>query len=306
MSFPADLRAPPTPWVIEVVLPFGALEPFETELAPFGFACTLFEHGPPPLWAVQVLCAEPPDDAELKTALTVAGAAAGVAAPTVKVSRLPDTDWVAHTNRLLSPVDAGRFHVFGRHCAGMAPPGSWPLLVEAGQAFGTGRAPSTLGCLLAIDALRKRRRFRRVLDLGTGSGILAMAAGRAWPARIVASDIDPVAAQVATDNVRQNGLAARVNVRHAPGLRDRRIAAGAPYDLIMANILARPLASLAVPLSRLLAPGGTLVLSGLLGRDEREVLARYRLRGLALDRRIALQGWHTLLLRSRSRCGIGE
>ena len=301
MTFPADLRAPPSPWTIEVAVPYGALEPFETELAPFGFACTLFEQAPPPLWTVQVLCTEPPDGGEVNDALAVAAQAAGIPVPRVAIDRLPATDWVAHTNLLLSPISAGRFHIYGRHCAGRAPAGSWPLRIEAGQAFGTGRAPSTLGCLLAIDALRKRRRFRRVLDLGTGSGILAMAAGRAWSARIVASDIDPVAARVAVENARQNGLAIRVSVRCAPGLRDRRITAGAPYDLIVANILARPLAGLAVPLSRRLAPGGVIVLSGLLGRDEREVLARYRLRGLALDRRIALQGWHTLLLRSRSR-----
>lgn len=301
MTFPADLRAPPAPWTIEVAVPYGALEPFETELAPLGFVCTLFEHAPPPLWTVQVLCAEPPDDGEVNDALAVAAQAAGIPVPRAAIDRLPATDWVAHTNRLLSPVSAGRFHIYGRHCAGMAPAGSWPLRIEAGQAFGTGRAPSTLGCLLAIDALRRRRKFRRVLDLGTGSGILAMAAGRAWPARIVASDIDLIAARVAAENARQNGLATRVSVRCAPGLRDRRITAGAPYDLIVANILARPLASLAVPLRRRLAPGGWVVLSGLLGRDEREVLARYRLRGLALDRRIALQGWHTLLLRSRSR-----
>jgi ribosomal protein L11 methyltransferase len=218
------------------------------------------------------------------------------------VEHLPATDWVTLSQSGLTPVSAGRFHVATAAHAHERRAGQIGLVVEAGLAFGTGQHATTHGCLAAIDRLARMRRFENVLDLGTGTGVLAMAAAKRWPRAVVtASDIDPVSVRVARANIRANGLisgvgAGRIDVFAAIGMRDARLVARGPYDLIVANILAAPLVELAGPVAAALAPGGIVVLAGLLDTQAVKVSAAYQARGL---RRMSTSGgeWPTLVLR---------
>jgi ribosomal protein L11 methyltransferase len=171
-----------------------------------------------------------------------------------------------------------------------------------GLAFGSGEHATTRGCLLALDDLARRRRLRRVLDLGCGSGVLAIAAAKTWPARVLAADNDPVAVAVAAENAALNGVADRVRVVESDGYRHPAIGAGGPYDLILANILADPLRGFARDLARRLAPGGAAVLSGIVDHQVRPVVLAHRPYGLRLRRTIAIGPWATLVLgRTRGR-----
>ena len=176
------------------------------------------------------------------------------------------------------------------------PAGAVALEIDAAEAFGTGEHPSTSGCLLALDRLARRRRLSRPLDIGTGSGVLAIAAAKTLHRPVLASDIDCAALRVAARHVRRNGLAGRVRLVCAPGYRSRALRRS-KYDLVFANILARPLARMAPDLKRALAPGGVAVLSGLLRRQEPLVLSSHRSQRLSLERRLVIDGWSTLVLR---------
>jgi ribosomal protein L11 methyltransferase len=235
-------------------------------------------------------------DADLEVRLRLAAAGAGGRLLNIVEERLPERDWLAENRCAFPPVRVGRFFVHGSHWQGRKPPGVIAIEIDAATAFGTGEHQSTAGCLLALDALAKRRRFRRPLDIGTGSGILAIAAAKALHRRVLASDIDPEAARVARHHRCRNGLAGDVQVICAPGYRSRAVRRR-QYDLIFANILARPLALMARDLARSLAPGGTAILAGLLRRQEPRVLSPHRLQALVLDRRLVIDGWSTLVLR---------
>ena len=242
------------------------------------------------------IAARPLPRAEIVAAVSVAAAMVGIEGPEIAVERLPDIDWLEHSLRSFPPIDAGRFHLRGSHIKAPRPAGRITLVVDAGAAFGSGEHASTKGCLLALDALLKHRHFTNALDMGCGSGVLALAAARALPLRVLATDIDANAADIAGANARRNGAALRVRTAASDGYKSRRVAQRAPYDLIMANILARPLARMAAPLSRHLAPRGIAILSGLLRRQERSVLAAHRAHGLALLARVRLGDWTTLVV----------
>ncbi|MBV8682466.1 MAG: 50S ribosomal protein L11 methyltransferase [Caulobacteraceae bacterium] len=208
---------------------------------------------------------------------------------------LADADWLAMALSGLPPVRAGRFFIFGVHDRGRVPPNTVNLRIEAGAAFGTGHHGTTVGCLIAYDALLKANRYPRVLDVGTGTGVLAIAADRTGSAVTVGTDIDPVSVRIARENAHVNHAASRF-VR-ANGLRNAMVRAHAPYDLVFANILARPLVSLAQDIRGALKPGGVAILSGLLRSQARMVLAAYRSRGFVLERRIGRDAWATLVVR---------
>jgi ribosomal protein L11 methyltransferase len=219
--------------------------------------------------------------------------------PSGVISTLPDTDWVKHSLEGLAPVVAGRFFLHGSHDRERRRHGGVPFEIDAGTAFGTGHHGTTAGCLLALDAILKRRRPERILDLGCGTGVLAIAAALAAKRKTLASDIDPEAVRVTELNAKLNSVAPLLQSVTAPGLKHTRIAHGAPYDLIFGNILARPLISLAQGLTSILAPGGNLVLSGLTRDQARWVLAAYRNRGLIPTHTLLLSNWATLILASK-------
>lgn len=220
--------------------------------------------------------------------------------PPFAVETVPDLNWVAISQAALPPVHAGRFTIHGSHDKGRVAHGPNAILIDAGEAFGTAHHATTLGCLLAIDRLTRAQSFDSVLDLGCGSGVLAIAAAKAMPhARIIAADMDPQSVKVATENVRLNGVAGRIALVVASGTGNPKVRCRAPFDLFIANILAGPLIRLAPSISRSVATGGTLVLSGILIPQAPEVLATYQAHGFALRRHDRLTGWSTLTLERR-------
>lgn len=216
------------------------------------------------------------------------------------LEKLPEANWVVRSQAGQTPVDAGRFHVFPGHRAGEARPGQIALRIEASLAFGTGQHATTAGCLLILDRLARQRRLGKVLDLGTGSGVLGIAAARAdRSARVTATDIDPVAIRVARRHARKN-LAQGIKFGVGAGLGATIIRRAAPFDLVFGNILAGPLIALAEGLSHMVRPGGLLVLAGLLHGQEREIRAAYGARGFRLVQRIP-GDWPVLLMAQRGR-----
>jgi ribosomal protein L11 methyltransferase len=212
----------------------------------------------------------------------------------VSVQKLDDKDWVAESLAGLPAVYAGRFVVAGAHELAKAGPGKFPVWIEAGPAFGTGHHGTTKGCLEALDQELKRRRPARVLDIGTGSGVLAIAAVKAGADFALGTDLDAESIRIANENAKNNRAGRRLKLLHAAGAGNHAIRAGAPYDLVLANILAKPLVGLAPEIARLVKPGGRIILSGLLTHQEPQVRAAYSGQGLHLAGRRRLNGWSTL------------
>ena len=281
-------------WRIGLVAPADALPAFEAALAEFGGALVSDapEAGDPV--ALQLYLTEEPARERVTALLAAASLAAGIAFPGFDIERLPETDWVAASREALPAIRAGPFYLYGAHVSAPPPAGSIPVLIEAGAAFGTGRHESTRGCLLALGDLAEERRIARALDMGCGSGVLAIAIAKLWACPVAAVDNDAGAVRAARDNAAANGVGGLVRARLGEGFGGAAIARGAGFDLIVANILAAPLRAMAPALLRHLAPGGAVVLSGLLADQEREVLDGYA--PLALRRRIALGDWVTLVL----------
>ncbi len=259
----------------------------------------------PDAWQFTAYFAERPDPALVKRITALFSSAADI-----NVAPLPEQNWTILSQRGLEPVRAGRFLVHTVAHRDAIRPGDIALSIEAGLAFGTGQHATTHGCLMAINRLARRQQFRRIADIGTGSGVLALAAARQWrKASVIASDIDPVSIAVTLDNLRLNGVTpgrrpGSIDAVVAKGINHRRLVPAVRYDLIVANILAPPLIDLSLDLSRLLAPGGVLLLAGLLRSQMVRVRAAYRKHGLvpiiALNDRPLRQHrrgeWPTLVL----------
>ena len=232
-------------------------------------------------WVLTAYFAEQPDDGTVAQIVALFPSASNVA-----VSELEEQDWTTLSQRDLKPVRAGRFLVHTADHADAVRPGDWALQIEAGLAFGTGQHATTHGCLEAIARLGKSRRFNNIADIGTGTGVLAMAALKQQrKARCIASDIDPIAIDVTAENLALNhfvagACAGRMALAVAPGLAAPALNNRAPYDLVLANILAPPLIALARDLSAVIAPGGVLVMAGLLHHQQRAVANAYRRHGL--------------------------
>ncbi|MBI3515693.1 MAG: 50S ribosomal protein L11 methyltransferase, partial [Proteobacteria bacterium] len=226
--------------------------------------------------------------------------AAGVARPVCHIQPLPPVDWLAQNRRDFPIQSIGRFIILGSHHDELRPPaGRIALTLDAASAFGSGEHATTRGCLAALDRLAKRRRVRRPLDLGCGSGILTLAIAKLWHRPVRAADIDPESVRVALANAAANGVARFVKVARSDGYRAPLVRSGRPYDVIVSNILAQPLVKFARPLKRHLAPGGVAILSGLLVVQEAQVVAAHRRQGLALSARRRRDGWSTLEFRRR-------
>jgi len=274
----------------------GLMEVFETGET----AVAVFEEMG--AWIVEIYFERPPDQDAVRA--LVGNLAGNAVHERIVFTTVVVRDWVAHSLQGLAPVAAGRFVIHGAHHRNCVPPNRIGIEIEAALAFGTGHHGTTRGCLLALDRILNRRRPRRILDVGTGTGVLAIAAARATRRPVLAGDIDAVSVLVARDNARLNHVGALVEIIQANGLSDRRMRARAPFDLVFANILLDPLELLAKPIRRLAAPGARIVVSGLLPGHANAVLAAYRALGLVLERRILLDGWATLiLLRPAARVG---
>ncbi len=252
-------------------------------------------------WQVAIYFGAAPDREAVRA--VVASAAGREAAQALTFARVKTPDWVRESLAGLAPVAAGRFVVHGAHDRAGIPVNRVGIEIEAALAFGTGHHGTTRGCLLALDDLCKspprERRSWRILDLGTGSGILAIAAARALRRRVLATDVDAGAARVARANARLNRTGAMLEVVKADGVTAGSVRQGAPFDLVFANILLDPLQRIAAPLRKLLAPNARVIVSGLLAPQANAAMAAYR--PLVLERRIDLDGWTTLVLARRTR-----
>ncbi|MBW7921557.1 MAG: 50S ribosomal protein L11 methyltransferase [Rubellimicrobium sp.] len=285
---PVHVAMTTTPGQAQAEALAGALE--DIDPAPYAVGVTEIEDGSG-RFEVGAHFETPPD------AVTLDLLAAAHGARPFAVSEVPDIDWVAHVRRELSPVVAGRFFVHGSHDADKVPDGAEPLLIEAAMAFGTGHHGTTLGCLRALERMAARGETpARIADIGAGTAVLAMAAARVWPGAVLASDIDPVAVEVAQANAAANGLADRILCIEAAGFDHPDIAARAPFDLVFANILKGPLIALAPDMASRVAPGGKVILSGILVEQADEVAAVYVRSGFNQLEREDIGDWATLVL----------
>ena len=244
-------------------------------------------------WCVEASFSQMPDEATLKEFVRLQN----VSEFSLSFEEIPDADWVSLSQAGLHPVRAGRFFIHGSHDRARAHSHRWAIEIEAGQAFGTAHHGSTLGCLTAIDDLAKRNYFGRVLDIGTGTGVLAIAAARVWRAQIIASDLDPIAQLTAQENIRRNCAGSYVHAITATGLSHPLIRESSPYDLVIANILAKPLMAMAQDIAKALSPGGVVILSGITRKQARHVTAAYGAAGFICLARYTSSEWVTLTLR---------
>jgi ribosomal protein L11 methyltransferase len=256
-----------------------------------GVSAFELREGEPAKWLVETYAQAPLLDVTLGVRLDLAAAAAGGRILSLGEEQIPERDWLAENRRAFPPQRIGHFLIHGSHWRETAPAGMIAIEIDAATAFGTGEHPSTRGCLLVFDRLATARRARRPRDVGTGSGILAIAAAKRLRRAVAASDIDPGSVRVARHHARRNGVARLVRVALAAGAGRSR-----GHDLVFANILARPLMLMARDLARILVPGGHAILSGLLRRQEPGVLAAYRAQHLRLAGRVVIDGWSTLML----------
>jgi ribosomal protein L11 methyltransferase len=293
---PGVRRHPAQLEIVSVDVPDDALEAYE---AAFGATCStvgFFRDNKTGDWRIEGVKPVGSKDAELAASLALAGALTGVASALRRRS-IQAEGWLARTRAAFPEQQIGRrFAIRGTHLLGIPPPGRIMLRLDASLAFGSGEHGSTRGCLLALERVA-RLRPRRILDLGTGSGILAMAAAKLLHQPVIGIDIEPWSVRVATGNARLNELRGRARFRLADGWRHRKVRAAAPYDLVFGNILARPLCLMARGLSAHLALGGTAILSGILRPQARGVLAAHRRCGLRLQSTVQDGAWTTLILR---------
>ena len=285
-------------WKVLFMLPAAAVgtaeEAFnDIALAVSGFETDETNH----IWTFDLLFEEEPDREELKRRLMLLSSLHNVAVPELDIQKLEQQDWLSKVAKSFPPLSIGRFYVHGSHVEDSPPAGSLAIQVDAGAAFGSGEHGTTSCCLEAMDWLAKRRSFRKILDMGCGSGILAIGAAKLWKTDVLAVDIDPIAVRVTQDNVLTNREQTRVTSAVSDGYNCEKIKKGAPFDLIVSNILARPLIAFAPDLVKNLAPDGIAILSGLLTSQESQVLSAHLMQGLKLEKRFVNQEWCTLVLK---------
>ncbi|MCW2388707.1 ribosomal protein L11 methyltransferase [Sphingobium sp. B11D3B] len=306
--------APAMPWQMTFSCTRAVAERFELEAEPLfidwpsppAIMASEPDESQPDAWQLDIIFETKPTRATIDA---IAALIPDGAATPYTLAQLPDTDWVTQSQAGLEPMTAGPFHV--RHDTADSPRADRiDFLIPASRAFGTGQHETTRGCLLALADLKARgMRYGNIADIGTGTGLLAFAANRLWPrAHVLASDIDPVAVDVSAENADLNGVplgvgAGALRLVAAPGVEHPLIQGLAPYDLLIANILAGPLIELAPSLSAQVAEGGTLMLAGLLDSQAGRVQAAYRAQGMVLIWRFDHGDWPTLVLRKRHRFG---
>lgn len=249
-------------------------------------------------WIFEAICEDTPDiDAFNTLAFEVLGGKVTFTIEPIDA----EMDWVSKSLEDLKPVEAGGFYIYGSHNADNIPTGVTPLLIDAAQAFGTGHHETTTGCLEAIADVLKRRKPRYMIDVGTGTGVLAIALAKRTRLPVMATDIDPIAVEVTIENARLNNVANNIIAVEATGLSHRTIAENSPYDLIVANILAGPLKQLAPDIGRIAQPGATIILSGILARQATSVIAAYGAQDMIFKKKIIRGDWATLTLERATR-----
>ena len=288
-------------WEIVLVLARGPeVEAFEDLVEGLTVSMASFEVEGTPDWRITGYADIEPDAAALKTRAEAVAAEIGAELREVLVSPLVQKDWVAEVERNLKPIRVGPYYVFGSHVTDPPPGDAIPIKVDAGLAFGTGSHETTRGCLIALERLYPDAEGpRNPLDVGTGSGILAIAAVLRYGCAVTASDIDPVAVDVAAENAKINGVDRRITFMACDGLDDDEIRSAGPYDLIFANIVANPLIELAPAIAGALDAGGHAILSGLLAEQRNLVAAAYEAAGLAVSDEVPLNEWLTLVVARR-------
>lgn len=247
-------------------------------------------------WVSDIIILTAPEYDDIKSRLAFISGMLGIKTPRYEVKPLEKKDWQKEVERGFPPLDIGRFFIHGSHVTTPVPLGKIGLTVNAGAAFGSGEHATTSGCLLALTKLARSKRFTRPLDMGCGSGILALAMASLWKCKTLGTDIDPVSVSTAQENAEINRLHTLMHFEAGDGYNLRSVRANGPYDIITANILARPLCKMAPKLAEALAPGGVAVLSGLLATQERYVLAAHRAQQLTLRMRVCRAGWNTLVI----------
>lgn len=282
---------------VALTVPAEHLEIFEAALGSVCRAVSFYHDEDHDSWDLQAVKERGADEDQLTAALAMAEAATGFA-PVVTRALVPVGGWLAKTNMAFPEQYIGRrFVVRGTHIDTPDDPGRITLRLDAGLAFGTGEHHSTRGCLLALEHVAKSRQPAQILDVGTGSGILAIAASKIMRRPVLATDIDPRAVRVAAFNAQMNGVAGLIHTQKSDGWKSRTIRRRRPFDLVFANILARPLCGMAKYLAANLKDGGTAILSGLLTSQANWVLSAHRSVGLVLEARIEDGAWTTLILR---------
>ena len=282
-----------------VTVPEDALEAYEAALNSACDTVGFFRDDVTGDWRVEGVKPVGAKESELAAAALLAALVTGVSVPLERASTEAE-GWLARTYASFPEQPIGkRFAVRGTHLMGKPALGRVTLTLDAGLAFGSGEHGSTRGCIVALETVA-RRNPRRILDLGTGSGILAIAAAKLLRRKVLGSDIEPWSVKVAQRNAKQNGVGRLVRVKLADGWHHPAVRGRAPYDLVFGNILARPLCAMAKNLSLHLAPGGTAILAGLLGTQARMVLSAHRRRGLVLERMLPQGPWTTLVVRKKA------
>ena len=288
---------PPRQWQIRIFVLRHEVAATEEAFGDLALAVLSFEvDEASSQWRVDIITDTSPEAADIPSRLALVSGLLNIRTPRFEVNPLEAKDWVSEVQRSFPPLRVGRFYVHGSHVESSPPAGSIALKVNAGAAFGSGEHATTSGCLLALSRLAKQNRFLRPLDMGCGSGILAIAMMKLWRCPVIGIDIDPVSVAVAEENAQSNRVQTFARFAAGNGYRSEQVRKAAPFDLIVANILARPLVKMAPLLAENLAPGGTAVLSGLLASQERMVLAAHRMQGLRLISRICQNGWNTLIM----------
>lgn len=247
-------------------------------------------------WIFEATCDSPPDvDSFVELARQTLGGAVEFSVAPID----PEVNWVAKSLEGLAPVIAGGFYVYGSHETGPVPGGLTPMRIDAAQAFGTGHHETTTGCLEAINITLKRRKPRYMIDVGTGTGVLAIALAKRTNRTVIASDIDPISVRTTIENATQNGVGNSIVALEATGVNHSTITQNAPYDLVVANILAGPLMALAPSIGRIAERGATIILSGILQHQARGVINAYGRQGMVLSQKLQRKDWTTLILEMR-------
>lgn len=293
------MTQPASNWQISFILPPDAVPFFERALdgGDTALLASEIETGKDAgKWKLEAIFQDRPDEAALAAALAVAGTAAGIDVPPYELSELAQRDWLKESLVSFAPVSVGRYYIYGSHIKEPPPAAKVSLQIDAATAFGSGEHFTTQGCLTALEEISRFKRPASILDMGCGSGILALAAAKTFHTKIFAVDIDPESVRVTLENARINHLSRYISAQAGNGYKPAAVRTKAPYDLVFSNILARPLTLMAKDLASVLAPDGLAVLSGMLYRQEAWVLSAHRRAGLQLKKRYRIEGWSTLVV----------